>query len=78
MEKKHPDKWYFKTSSIITAFLLVGPLALPLVWFNPRFSRRTKIIVSFVAVVLTYYLTTVLLGSLKAIISYYQQLFQQI
>ncbi len=71
-------KWYFKTSSIITAFLLVGPLALPLVWFNPRFSRRTKIIVSFVAVVLTYYLTTVLLGSLKAIISYYQQLFQQI
>ena len=71
-------KWYFKTSSIITAFLLVGPLALPLVWFNPRFSRRTKIIVSFVTVILTYYLTTVLLGSLKAIASYYQQLFQQI
>ena len=71
-------KWYFKTSSVIVAFLFIGPLALPLVWFNPRFSRRTKIIVTFAAIILTYYLTIVVINSLRAIISYYQLLFQQI
>jgi len=71
-------KWYFKTSSVIIAFLVIGPLALPLVWFNPRFSLRTKIIVTFVVLILTYYLATVVIDSLKAITTYYQQLFQLI
>ena len=52
-------KWYFKTHWIVIAFLSVGPLALPMVWFNPRFSQKTKIIVSIVTiiiVILSYYL----------------------
>jgi hypothetical protein len=71
-------KWYYKTSIVIIAFLFIGPLALPLVWFNPRFSQRTKIIVTIAVVILTYYLTAAVIDSLKAIRSYYQQLFQQI
>jgi hypothetical protein len=71
-------KWYYKTSIVIIAFLTIGPLALPLVWFNPRFSQRTKIIVTILTVILTYYLAAAVIDSLKAIRSYYQQLFQQI
>lgn len=69
-------KWYFKTSSVIIAFLFIGPLALPLVWLNPRFSRRTKIIVTFIVAAATYCIAVVVINSLKAIANHYQQLFE--
>ncbi len=47
-------KWYFKTYWIVIAFLCIGPLALPMVWFNPRFSKKTKIIVTIIIIVLSY------------------------
>ena len=28
-------KWYFSTGTLVLALLSVGPLALPLLWFNP-------------------------------------------
>jgi hypothetical protein len=31
--------WYFRTSTIIIALAMVGPLALPLIWWRPRTSR---------------------------------------
>ena len=65
-------KWYFKTNVLIIAFLCVGPLALPLVWFHPRFSRKTKIIISVAAVVFSYYLTIVTVRSVKSLMDYYQ------
>ena len=37
-------KWYFSTSTIVIAFLAVGPLALPLVWLHPKYKMMTKII----------------------------------
>ena len=39
-------KWYFNTSSIVIALLCLGPLALPLVWMNPRYKTTTKITVT--------------------------------
>ncbi|MBN1804142.1 MAG: hypothetical protein JW837_02715 [Sedimentisphaerales bacterium] len=39
-------KWYFNTSAIVIAILCVGPLALPLVWLNPRYKSTTKITVT--------------------------------
>ncbi len=73
--KKEPVKWYFKTSMLVTAFLFVGPLALPLLWVNPRFSPRTKIIISLITAVLTYYLWIIITASLKSIGEYYQVVF---
>jgi hypothetical protein len=29
-------KWYFSTSTIVIAFIAVGPLALPLIWLHPK------------------------------------------
>ena len=68
-------KWYFKTSVLVIAFLSVGPIALPLLWFNPHYKRRTKIILTGFILVLSYVLGKVLYESLKAISQYYQQAF---
>jgi hypothetical protein len=47
--------WYFRNWLLLTAFLLVGPLALPLLWFNPYFNKVIKIIVSIIVLVLILY-----------------------
>lgn len=76
LENKPKEKWYFKISTIIIVFLCFGPLALPLVWFNPRFSRNAKIIISIIVVVLSYYLGLLVADSTKSIIRYYRAVFQ--
>ena len=53
-------KWYFKTSTIVIALLCLGPLALPLVWLNPRYKTATKLIVTAIVIgvsILFCYLT---------------------
>ena len=75
LNKKPKEKWFFKTYWIIIAFLSVGPLALPLVWFNPRFSTKMKIIISALMLILTYYLGILLANSLKSITTYYRTIF---
>lgn len=75
MENKPKEKWYFKLSAILIAFLCVGPFSLPMVWFNPRFSLKTKIILSAVIIILSCLMTLIFWQSLKAINSYYQTIF---
>ncbi len=48
--------WYFRNSVIIPAILTVSVLALPLVWFNPYYTRNRKIIVTLVVLAVTYLL----------------------
>ncbi|MBU4140507.1 MAG: zinc ribbon domain-containing protein [Candidatus Omnitrophica bacterium] len=74
--KKEQTKWYFRASSLVIAFLCVGPFALPLLWFNPRFNKKTKIIISAVVIILSYYLGILFADSLKTINSYYKMIFQ--
>jgi uncharacterized membrane protein YvbJ len=73
---KPKEKWYFKTSVLVIAFLSVGPLALPLVWLNPRYSKKTKVIISASIIILTYVLGVMLLNSLKSITGYYKEILQ--
>jgi len=75
MENKPKDKWYFNTSALVVAFLCVGPLMLPLVWFNPRMSQKAKIIANTVIILLTFFLGALFVKSLKAIGSYYKIVF---
>lgn len=75
-DRKEEKKWYFKIPVLVTAFVIIGPFALPLLWFNPRISRKTKIIVSIVIIILSYYAGVVLSGSIKSIAKYYEQLNQ--
>jgi len=75
LNKKPKEKWFFKTYWIIIALLSVGPLALPLIWFNPRFSTKMKIIISALVLILTYYLGILLANSLRSITTYYRTTF---
>jgi len=67
---------YFKISWLVIAFLSVGPLALPLLWINPRFSRRRKIIITVIVMVVSYYLVLISVRSLRMIGDYYKLIFQ--
>jgi len=75
-EKRKETKWYFKTYWLVVAFLCAGPLVLPLVWFNPGFSRNKKVIVTIIVVILSYYLGSVVINSLRTIKDYYSIIFQ--
>ncbi len=74
MENAQQTKWYFKTSTLIIAFLCIGPLALPLFWFNPRFNKRRKIFVSVIVLIASYLLGIAFINSLRSLSKYYQQI----
>ncbi len=75
LDKKQQVKWYYKTSSLVIAFLFVGPFALPLVWINPNFSIKKKIIITLIVVFISYFLGILVNNSLKSIKEYYQLVF---
>ena len=67
-------KWYFTTTSVVIALLCVGPLALPLVWFNPRYKPATRLIITVIVLAVTVLCTYLaasayrqLLGQLTAL-----------
>ena len=68
---KPKNKWYFSTTTIVIGLATVGPLILPLVWFNPKYKVITKIVITIGVIALTYALCY-LMG--KA----YQNLMQQL
>jgi len=74
LEERPKDPWYFKPSVLVVVFLCVGPLVLPLIWINPRFSNKNKVIISLAVVVISYFLGLLLAGSIKNITGYYQQI----
>lgn len=53
ISKPRPKKWYFATGTVVLALLCLGPMALPLVWINPRFKILTRAIVTVIVVVVT-------------------------
>lgn len=46
-------KWYFATGSVVIALLCLGPLALPLVWLNPRYKPATKVLITVIVLIVT-------------------------
>ena len=47
------SKWYFSTSAIVMATLCLGPLAVPLVWLNPRYRTASKLLITALIIGLT-------------------------
>ena len=64
-------KWYFKTSILVTSFLTVGPFALPLLWFNPHYTKQKKIIISIIVIVLTYMVVSLFMSVFRTFGSFY-------
>jgi len=66
-----PDKskkWYYSTSVMVLALLTFGPLALPLVWANPRCSLLLKLIITVAMIVLSVALLYAMVGMYKMLI----------
>ncbi len=76
LDKKTQEKLYFKTPALIIAFLCIGPFALPLVWLNPRFSQKKKVIVTIVIIILSYFLGSLFINSLRSLKQYYGVILQ--
>jgi uncharacterized membrane protein YvbJ len=51
--KRRPKKWYFNTGTVVLALLCLGPMALPLVWINPRYKITTRAIITVIVIVVT-------------------------
>ena len=68
---KPKTKWYYSTSAVVIGLLCLGPLALPLVWANPKYKVTTKIIITIVVIAVTIWLCQ-LMGQM------YQRLTKQI
>ena len=51
--KQPSDKWYLEPSGVVIAFLGVGPLALPLVWWNPHWTLARKLLWTAAMLILT-------------------------
>ena len=77
--KLDPNKWYFRTYVYVMLFLCIsplGPLALPLVWINPRYSTNKKIIITVISLIIGYFLIVILAKSITSIFNYYQLISQ--
>lgn len=55
--EKPETKWYFSTSVVVIALLCLGPLALPLVWVNPRYKMTTRLFVTGLVIAFTILLS---------------------
>lgn len=51
--KNSPTKWYYATGTVVIALLCLGPLALPLVWSNPRYKPAAKAALTAAVLVVT-------------------------
>ena len=66
-----PDKskkWYYSTSVMVMALLTFGPLALPLVWANPRCSLMLKLTITVAIIALSVALIYAMMGTYNMLI----------
>jgi hypothetical protein len=50
---KPKSKWYYSTPAIVIGLITIGPLALPLLWKNPKYNVAAKSITTIVVIALT-------------------------
>ncbi len=69
--KKPRRPWYFQTGWLITAVFCVGPLAIPLLWRNPNYSLRNKIIWTIVILLITWGAWVLMQRCIKSLEEFY-------
>ena len=67
-------KWYFATPSVVIALACVGPLALPLVWLNPRYKLAVKLIITAIVFVVTVLCTYLIAYTYQHLLDQFQAL----
>ncbi|MHC4557318.1 MAG: zinc ribbon domain-containing protein [Planctomycetota bacterium] len=71
VKKPRPKQWYFANGTVVIALLCLGPLAIPLVWLNPRYKLATKAVITVVVLAVT-------ILCMYLVVYAYQQLLAQI
>jgi hypothetical protein len=54
--KTQSKKWYYSTSALVGLLLVVGPLAIPVIWINPKYKFTTKIFITIIVLIFTVFL----------------------
>ncbi len=67
-------KWYFATGSMIIALLCLGPLALPLVWLNPRYKPAIRAIITVFVLLVTVLCVYLMASAYKQVLDQLQVL----
>ena len=67
-------KWHQSTTAIVIAILSLGPLALPMVWFNSRYSLITRIVITVLVLGLTAGLMMLMIKSYTYMLDQVSQL----
>jgi len=67
-------KWYWTTRFLIIALLSAGPFALPLLWFNKKYSWPQKLLWSVVVLALSYYMAVYTVDLFQKVLAQYRDL----
>ena len=75
LQSKPEVKWYLRTSTIVSGFLVLGPLApliLPLVWIKPQYSIKTKILITVATLFISFMMFKAFNDAVSKIKEYYK------
>lgn len=73
LNKRPQLKWYYRMSVFVIGFLCVGPFALPLIWFNPGYDKRKKMVITVITIIISVILGILTVSALNTMKAYYQQ-----
>ena len=69
MPQEEKIKWYYKPLAVLVLlFLIGGPLALPLLYRSPCFTRTAKVLLTIAVVLFTLYLMWASLEILRKVL----------
>jgi hypothetical protein len=69
MIDQEKDKWYSKPVIVILSlFVVLGPLGLPLLYKSPFFSKTTKILLTIATIIYTVCLIYVSIASIRMLL----------
>ena len=66
--------WYFKPAMLFVAFLVVGPLMLPLLWVNPHLDRRSKLVWTITISLVSFILIWATMKAISTLVEYYKMI----
>jgi hypothetical protein len=66
--------WYFKSGMLVVAFLVVGPLMLPLLWFNPHVNRIQKLVWTIIILAVSFLLAVATMKAISTLTEYYRMM----
>jgi len=67
-------KWYYKQGAVFLILLCIGPLGIPFLLRSSEFSKKWKVIIASVVVLITIYATIATIEIGKTFHQYYQML----